>query len=197
MPTTIYSESNRTAVSTKDIPGSAIVYGVDAPQVKMFNTAGNPVTVAMTDAYRLSALGWMFALPTLTVTGTAIAGGVTEAQIATGGETLIFTLEGGTWPSTIIEDLGNDPEAGTVLNGSGSGAGSWDNEVGEAWDPNCVRTSSRVLTMTLPAAAGYSIAGDETVTFGFPNNLIEVNGVPLTGTGNIVCSPATFVITNA
>ena len=192
MPTTIYSESNRTAVSTKDIPGSAIVYGVDAPQVKMFDTAGNPVTVAMTDAYRLSALGWMFALPTLTVTGTAIAGGVTEAQIATGGETLIFTLEGGTWAANALNNM-----PGNVLDGSASGAGSFDDENTIDFTAQGVITNSRVITLTMAAVGNYSISGDETITFNLPLSSVMVNGVPITSGSNIVCSPATFVVTNA
>ena len=82
-----------------------------------------------------------------------------------------------------------------VVNGSGSGAGSWDDEsIGNlVW----TRTSNVILTLTPGAMAGYSIAGDETVTFGIPRNLVQVNGVPITGSGNLSASPATFVITNA
>ena len=48
---------------------------------------------------------------TLVITGTMVAGGVTEAEMVTGGETMILTLTGDTWHA----DIGSDNAQTTAL----------------------------------------------------------------------------------
>jgi hypothetical protein len=211
MPTNVYSVNNRRALTTADLPKQEILYGEDAPTVEMYRPIlAGPDDPSYTAAEALEqipltlmpnklALGWTSNLPSVAVTGTAVAGGVTEAAIAAGGETLIFTLTNGTWIDDILVEL----EDGTSLNGSASGAGSFDTEVYAVidWTTDAVRTSDTVVTLTLPAAAGYSIAGDETVTHqGLRYRFVKINGVALTGyvsSPGMTASPTTFTITNA
>lgn len=101
--------------------------------------------------------------PVITLSGTAIAGGVLEAEVVAGGETLIITLENDKWVPTIGADNAITTAFLAAITGSASGAGSFDDEVALVHG-NLVRTSDTILTLTLPASAGYSLAGDETIT---------------------------------
>ena len=85
----------------------------------------------------------------------------------------------------------------TALNGSASGAGSWDDEIVNADTDLALSAGNTVLTLTTPAAASYAISGDETVTFQLPQNMVRINGNAWTGTTSMVASPTTFIITNA
>ena len=196
MSTFIYSETVRTPTERRPVSNPETIYGVDAPYVDMYAADGTRVRVKESDRSNAYTLGYVPALPTVFVTGTAIAGGVAEAAIVTGGETLIFTLSDGIWDADVLAQLEALTEA-DLLNGSASGAGSFDTEVSIDFAADCVRTTDTVLTLTLPATAGYSITGDETVTFGIPLNLVNINGIPVTASGNMTASPTTFVITNA
>ena len=196
MSTIIYSETVRTPTERRPVSNPETIYGVDAPYVDMYAADSTRRRVKEADRSNVYALGYVPALPTVTVTGTAVAGGVAEAAIVTGGETLIFTLSDGIWDATVLAQLEALTQS-NVLNGSASGAGSFDTEVSIDFAADCVRTSDTVLTLTLPATAGYSITGDETVTFGIPLNLVNINGIPVTASGNMTASPTTFVITNA
>ena len=196
MSTFIYSETVRTPTERRPASNPETIYGVDATYVDMYAVDGTRRRVKEADRSNAYALGYAPAQPTVFVTGTAIAGGVAEAAIVTGGETLIFTLSDGIWDATVLAQLEALTQS-NVLNGSASGAGSFDTEVSINFATDCVRTSDTVLTLTLPATAGYSITGDETVTFGIPLNLVNINGIPVTASGNMTASPTTFVITNA
>ncbi len=110
--------------------------------------------------------------PSIALTGTAIAGGVLEAEIVTGSETLIITLTDGTW----VEDLGSDNSITTAflaaITGSEGGGNDWDDEVALVHG-NIVRDSGTQLTLTVPAAASYAIAADETVTVAPPTTSVQ------------------------
>lgn len=97
------------------------------------------------------------------ITGTAVAGGVTEAEIAAGSETLIFTIFDDVWVSTIGADNAITTAFLAGITGDDAGANGWDAEVALVHG-NLVRTSNTVLTLTLPAAGSYDIAADETIT---------------------------------
>jgi len=124
--------------------------------------------------------------PTIALSGTAIAGGVLESEIVTGGETLIITLTNDTWKPT----LGNNNAITTAflaaITGDDAGANGFDAEVALVHG-NLVRTSSTVMTLTLPATAGYVIAADETVTVAPPASALVRGEVP---------TAVTFDITN-
>lgn len=129
-----------------------------------------------------AGVGLAFAL-----TGTAIAGGVLESEIVTGGETLIITLTGDTWKSTVGADNAITTALIAGITGDDAGANGWDDEV-TITHANVARTSDTVVTITLPAAAAYAIAANETVTVAVPAIAVNKGVAPL--------AVQTFVITN-
>lgn len=136
--------------------------------------------------------------PTCAATGTIIAGGVAEAAIVTGGETLILTLTNATWPAAGTAFNAIRQSIIDMLVATASPTHGWNNDLKAVMAvTTVVRTSNTVVTVTTPAAGTYAIAADETVTIGpLPDTLgIVADGdvYPYT----ITPSPATFVITNA
>jgi hypothetical protein len=124
------------------------------------------------------------------MTGTAITGGVTEAEIVAGGETIILTLSQGTWnENTTAFNAARQ----AMINGMDSAqaeAAGWDAEVkANEVVGAVVRTSDTVVTITLSAAAAYSVTADETITVTIPGALMEGQLESL--------SAGTFVITAA
>ena len=124
---------------------------------------------------------------TFVLTGTAIAGGVLESEIVTGGETVIITLTGDTWVPTIGADNAITTALIAGITGDLEDAAGWNAEVAIT-HANVARTSDTVVTITLPAAGSYSItSGDETVTVDIPAVALTKNDKPAT--------TKTFVIT--
>lgn len=168
--------------------------------VTMYDLYGNACVVRAADMVAYATKDFAVAYPTLAITGTAITGGVTEAQIATGGETLIYTLTNGTWAAsgTVFNALRSAFLA--ILRAAASPANGFNVEVvaGMAVG-DVVRTSDTVVTITLPAAAGYSVAADEIVTLGVPANSVVNNegGTIKIASGGlgVVPVPSTFTIT--
>lgn len=101
--------------------------------------------------------------------GTAIAGGVLESEIVTGGMTAILTLTGGTWAAS---GTAFNAARQAIIDGftaAEAEAGGWNLTVKvAAVVTNVVRTSSTIVTVTLPATAGYSITANENVTITIP-----------------------------
>lgn len=107
------------------------------------------------------------------LTGTAIAGGVLESEIVSGGETVIITLTGAVWHADIGSDNPITDALIAGITGNLSDAAGWNAEMSIAHG-NIARTSDTVLTITLPAAGSYSITtGDETVTVDVPPFCVE------------------------
>ena len=102
------------------------------------------------------------------LTGTLTAG-VNEADIVTGGKTLIITLTGATW---VAAGATFDAQRQAIIDGIDSAqaeATGWDTVVRPAIDVgDVVRTSDTVVTITLPAVASYDITADETLTVTVP-----------------------------
>ncbi len=102
---------------------------------------------------------------TAVTTGTAVAGGVLESEIVTGGQTIILTLTGGTWAAS---GATFDAQRQAIINGltaAEAEAGGWNATVKPAMVvTNVVRTSASIVTITLPAVAGYQITVNENVT---------------------------------
>lgn len=119
-----------------------------------------------------------------TLTGTAIAGGVTEAQMVTGGETLIVTLEGEIWHA----DIGADNAITTAFLAGITGNDDYATIAALTDFGDVVRTSDTVVTLVWPAGVGYSILANETVTVAVPASVLASNK----GVGPI---PVTFDIT--
>lgn len=120
----------------------------------------------------------------IALSGTAISGGVLEAEVVTGGETVIFTLTGDTWQETIGADNAITTAFLAAITGDDSGGNGWDDEVALVHG-NLVRTSSTVLTLTLPASASYSVAADETVTVAVPAGSVTKGIAPASKTFDV------------
>lgn len=129
------------------------------------------------------------------LTGTIIAGGVTEAEIAAGGETLIITLNNDTWSPAGTGPIGSTADTQELIDGhtaATSPTNGWNNEVRDK-EPTTivVRTSDTIATLTFTtAAAAYDISSDETVISTIPAAVLVTSGI------EVVATP-TFVITAA
>ena len=121
------------------------------------------------------------------ITGTATAS-ITEADIVTGGKTIIITLTNDTWiaAGAASFDLQRD-EIIAGLTSAQSELFGWNNVVkvlqGVA---GVVRTSDSVVTITLDAQATYNITATETIT-------VTVPGTALNG-GNAIVAAPTFTV---
>ncbi len=127
--------------------------------------------------------------PTAALTGTAVVGGVTEAEIITGGETIIITLTNAFWDSSVGSDNAITDALIAGIDSDGVEATGWDAEVKANIDFNDVAaTTDQIVTITLPASASYSISADETITVTIPDSAIHHQD-------GMVATP-TFDITN-
>jgi len=125
-----------------------------------------------------------------TLSGTIIAGGVTEAEIVTGGETIIITLSDNKWHADIAADNARTTALIAGIVGSDIAGTGWNDEVAIT-HTNVVRTSDTIVTITTPAAGSYAIAADETVTIIIPKEALAISKP-----GVFTCTNS-IVITNA
>lgn len=185
---------------------STIIYGINAPTVEMFDNNGLSALVNKAAQRSYADRGYSYNVPTIAVTGTAIASGVAEADIATGGETLILTLTNGTWAATTPFNALRASLTTLLVGDQPTAAGGWAQAVTPNFVvTNVVRTSATICTITLPASSGYSIAADETVTISIPGGMVLYsNGFPVNADTTIAGvaassalrpTPYTFVIT--
>lgn len=121
------------------------------------------------------------------LTGTAIAGGVLEAEIAAGGETIIITLNNDTWIAAGSGPIGSTADTQELIDGMDAAAdptNGWNNEVRDKEPTSIVvRTSNTVCTITLTtAAAAYDIASNETITITIPSVVLVTSGIAVTAT---------------
>ena len=116
------------------------------------------------------------------VTGTATAS-ITEADVVTGGKTIIITLTGDTW---VASGATFDAQRQNIINGIDSAQSE-----GTGWDAvvkaglavtTVVRTSDTVVTITLSAFASYNITAQETITVTVPASALTsgvvINAIP-------------------
>ena len=112
--------------------------------------------------------------PTVAMTGTAGGDGCTEAQVVSGGQTIILTLTNGVWnKNTAAFEAARQ----AMIDGMDSAqveAAGWDVKIkGAEVVGAIVRTSDTVVTITLTAASTYVITADETITITIPAALME------------------------
>jgi hypothetical protein len=123
------------------------------------------------------------------VTGTATAS-ITEADIVTGGKTIILTLSGDTFVAAGTGPIGSTADTQAIIDGITSAQTEtlgWNNEVRDTEVTTAVvRTSSTVATITLTASASYDITATETITATIP-------AVALTLAAAVVATP-TFTV---
>lgn len=126
------------------------------------------------------------ATTTIAVTGTVTT--ATEADIVTGGKTLILTVTGDTW---VASGGTFDGQRQNIINGMDSAqaeATGWDAVVKATQGvAGVVRTSATVVTITLDAFATYNITATETITVTVPSTALVL-------ATTIVAAP-TFTIT--
>ncbi len=121
------------------------------------------------------------------VSGTILAS-VTESHIVVGGKTLVITLVNDTWDATVGADNAATTALINGLDSDGVEATGWDAAVLTSLTFNeVVRTSDTVVTITLPAQAGYDISAAETIT-------VTVPVAAVAGTNPIVATPTFDVI---
>ncbi len=126
--------------------------------------------------------------PACAVTGTVTS--ADEDGIVAGGYTLVLTLTADTWAPTIGAD--NSLTTGLIAgidSGQSEDAG-WDDVVKAGLThANVARTSDTVVTITIPAFAGFAITASETITVTVPADNLDYSSTEVTA------SP-TFSITN-
>lgn len=121
------------------------------------------------------------------ITGT-ITPTATEADIVTGGKTIIITLTGDTWVTAGATFDGERANIAAGIDSAQAEGTGWDAVVKAGIDVgDVVRTSDTVVTVTLDAEATYNITATETITVTVPDSAV-------TGTGPYVATP-TFTVT--
>ncbi|MDH4275506.1 MAG: OmpA family protein, partial [Gammaproteobacteria bacterium] len=111
-------------------------------------------------------LSWFATVVTLS--GTLI--GKTQADVQTGGNTLLLTVASNQWA---VAGAAFDAQRQNIINGlvsAQAGANGWNARVIPALTvANVVRTSNTVVTITFPAVPSYSITAPETITATVPS----------------------------
>lgn len=125
--------------------------------------------------------------PTSSVALTGTVTTAIEADIVSGGKTIILTLTGDTW---VTVGATFDAQRQNIINGltsAGAELLGWNNVVKALQGvAGVVQTSSTIVTITLDAQATYNITAPETIT-------VTVPATALTGAGALVATP-TFTI---
>ena len=107
---------------------------------------------------------------------------VVEADIVAGGETLVITLTDDTWDATVGADNAITTALINGIDSDGLEGTGWDAVVKAGLTFNEVtRTSSTVVTVTLPAFASFDVVADETVTVTVPASAVA-SGSPIVAT---------------
>jgi hypothetical protein len=123
---------------------------------------------------------------TVALTGTITTS--VERDVINGSKTIILTVTGDTW---VTAGATFDAQRQNIINGidsGGSEATGWDAVVKAGLAVTAVvRTSSTVVTITLPAFASYKITAPETITSTVPSTALAGGG------GAVVASP-TFTL---
>lgn len=121
------------------------------------------------------------------LTGTII--GAKQANIVTGGNTIILTLTSDTW---VASGATFNAQRQAIINGLTSAqaeAHGWNAEVRDKEVVGAVvRTSNTVVTITLTAAASYLITAQETITVTIPSAALTSLGASLAATPTFVVS---------
>lgn len=131
------------------------------------------------------------AIPSVTAVSIALTGTIaataTEADIVTGGKTVILTVTNDTW---VASGATFDGERQNIINGIDSAqseAAGWDAVVKATQGvAGVVRTSDTIVTITLDAFASFNITATETITATVPASALTLAGA-------VVASP-TFTV---
>ena len=144
-----------------------------------------------TDRNRSLAILELFELTTAVLTG-SVAPSSGEAEIVAGGKTIILTLSDDQWVAAgaTFDAVRQDLIDGLLSDGVE--AAGWNVEVQTAIPVgNVVRTSDTVVTITLPAVAGYGITANETIEATIDAGALVVSAI------DVVAAPTFTIIDDA
>jgi hypothetical protein len=148
------------------------------------------------DEHSVSRLLASFLDATVAVTGTATAS-ITEADVVTGGKTIILTLTNEEW---VTAGANFDAQRQNIINGLDSAqaeATGWDAVVKAGLVvANVIRTSATVVTITMPAFATYDITATETITATVPSTALLTNMVAVVGSPTFTVSAVGVAASN-
>lgn len=148
----------------------------------LINPTGSNADSAVERASFLKLYGGLLANPSVAASGTL--DGATEAQIVTGGRTLILTLTNDTW---VTAGATFNAQRQNIIDGVTSAQTEtfgWNNEVRDnEVVTSVVRTSDTVVTITWSAAPNYDITANETITVTVPATALT-SGVELVALEN-------------
>ena len=126
-------------------------------------------------------VGFAAAAATAAVTGTATVS-ITEADIVSGGKTLIITLTNDTWVAAGATFNATRQDIIDGLDSAQSELLGWNNEVRDKEVVGAVvRTSDTVVTITLTASPLYDLTANETITITVPSSAVTA-AAPITAT---------------
>ena len=180
------------AISTKDPQADPA-----RPNITTWNTASSDVEYAAISVVGVNSIFerirkrffWFAATSVSAIISGTITPSSTEAEIVTGGKTIIITLTGDTWIAAGAASF--DLQRANILQGLDSAqseATGWNLQVRDTEVVTAVvRTSDTVVTITLSASPLYNITANETIT-------VTVPGTAVTG-GNAIVATPTFDVT--
>jgi hypothetical protein len=169
---------------SKGLGVASLVISVTGAQSTVGTLSASRVHMGMIATFKAAAGG-----TTAAVTGTIIDDSPDEADIVTGGKTIILTLTNDTWVATVGDDNGiTDALILGITSAQSEGTG-WNAEVrGNMVFGDITRTSPTVVTIILAAEAAYDITATETIE-------VTIPATALTAAEEVVATP-TFEITS-
>lgn len=117
------------------------------------------------------------------ITGTAVPT-ITEADVVTGGKTIIITVTGDTFKAAGTGPIGSTADTQALIDGlvsDQSETNGWNAERVNISTTDVVRTSATVATLTLPALGSYDITLTETITDTVPTAVLVIGAAPVVG----------------
>lgn len=133
-----------------------------------------PAEVLATGTGPIEASNTFDIVPFTGLSTVAASSTLTEASIIAGSQTITITLDDNVWESASLFPA----QRQNIINGITSAQSEtfgWNNEVRDKLAvTDVVRTSERVVTVTLPATAAYSVVADETITVTIPSTAMKL-----------------------
>jgi hypothetical protein len=182
------------------------VLTITLPSVKGFNISADlkvdfdVPAAAITSGADLPALATVFTVAPVTSQTAALSGTITsastESDIRTGGKTVIVTLSNDIWSANVATDpaVRNALLSGFAATGTVTDSAQWNNFrtaliAAYATDPTTVvRTSDTVVTIKLPAVAGFGIGEDIAVKLTIPSNALTTANTDVLATPSFTIS---------
>ena len=150
---------------------------------------GQLYTCSVTDTWTLYYTPYTYPHPlrgpniSTNLTGPGIS--MNESDVVAGGKVVEITISGDTFVAT----AGDDNAITTATLQGLSGSAAWNTNVRDTLThAHLVRTSDTVLTLTLPACAGYNITELDTITWTLPGSAITSGSTSIASPSIIIYS---------